>query len=357
MHLNELLSLIWWVNKNIRNSGVIQAYNQLHKILNQNAQPNQQKQPFEKQRSKLENTLRTVPLTELGFNQIDFLDGCGVLQSIGPQAAERVEKILTDNSLDIATAAQKIAELREPINKTLTSFQKVEEGLNELYKAPEEEYEEALVHVYFTGDAGINNIVDFKKWAASWYDIGRGIALSIGEQPESCRVVGASHGSIIVALATTYGIAQIMSNILLVAIKVRERVVDLQIQKEKLRELRLSNDAAEKAIQKEIDDEVKSGEQRAFDHLKEKLQLNGEQENALEKSVKTSFKFINNGGIIDVHVHGESDEDTEAEEDEPAKNHGLLERQELLQIVREIRDIKEKIKLIEHHRENDENEG
>lgn len=355
MHLNELLSLIQWVNLNIRNSKLIQSYNQLHKVLSQNSQPNQEKQPFETQRSNLDSSLRAVPLTELGFNQIDFLEGCGVLPSIGVNAAETVNKILTNNTLDIATAAQKIAEIRDPINTALASFQKVEEGLRELYESPEVEFEEALVNVHFTGDAGINNIVDFKKWASSWYDIGRGIALSIGDQPESCRVVGASHGSIIVALATTYGIAKIISDILLVAVKVRERVVDLQIQQESLRALRLSNDAAEKALQKEIDDEIKSGEKKAFDELKARFQLDGEQENALDKSVKTSFKFINNGGIIDVHVHEESTGVNTEEEGEPESNSRLLERQELVRITREIRDIEERVKLIEFHR--DENEG
>ena len=356
MHLNEILSLIRWVNLNIRNSNLIPSYNKLFKILNQNAQPNQQQQPFEDQRTNLDSALRAVPLTELGFNQIDFLEGCGVLPSIGVHAANMVDQILRDNTLDIATAAQKIAELRDPINQALASFQKVEEGLNELYESPEEEYEEALVHVHFTGEAGINNIVDFKKWASSWYDIGRGIALAIDEQPESCRVVGASHGSIIVALATTYAIAKIISDILLIGIKVRERVVDLQIQQENLRALQLSNNTAEKALQKEIDDEIKSGEQRAFDELKERMELNGEQENALEKSVKTSFKFINNGGIIDVHVHDESEVEQEGEEgEEPANNPRLLERQDLIRITREIRDIEERVKLIEYQRE--ENDG
>ena len=355
MHLNELLSLIRWVNTNIRSSKLIPSYNQLHKILNQNAQPNQQKQPFEDQRLNLDTALRQIPLTELGFNQIDFLEGCGVLESIGPHAAETVDKILTNNTLDIATAAQKISELRDPINQALAHFQKVEEGLNALYESPEEEYEEALVHVHFTGDAGINNIVDFKKWAAAWYDIGRGIAMSIGEQPESCRVVGASHGSIIVALATTYAIAKIISDILLVAVKVRERVVDLQIQQENLRALRLSNDTAEKAIKKEIEEEIKSGEQRALEQLKERFQLDGEQENALDKSVKTSFKFINKGGIIDVHVHDENSDASDGEEEDQTNNPHLIERQELIQIIREIRDIEERVKLIEYHQE--ENDG
>ena len=197
--------------------------------------------------------------------------------------------------------------------------------------------------------------MDFKDWAASWYDISRGIALSIDESPESCRVVGASHGSIIIALATTYGIAKIISDILLVAIKVRERVVDLKIQQEKLRALKLSNDTAEKAIQKEIDNELKSAEKKAFDELNTNMQLNGEQKNALEKSVKTSFKFINNGGLIDVHVQAESDEASEVKEDEAESNPGLITQQEIMRITREIRDVREKMKLIEHHRdENDD---
>ena len=165
-------------------------------------------------------------------------------------------------------------------------------------------------------------------------------------------MVGASHGSIIVALATTYGIAKIISDILLVAIEVRERVVDLQIQQENLRNLKLSNNAAEKALQKEIDEEVKSGETKAFDQLKEKMQLDGEQKNALEKSVKTIFKFINNGGIIDVHVHEEGVEG-ENGDDEGKTDPALIERQELLRITREIREIEERVKLIEYKSEDD----
>ncbi len=89
MHLNVLLSLIQWVNQNIRNSKLINSYNQLHKVLNKNAQPNQEKQPFETQRSNLDSALRMVPLNELGFNQIDFLEGCGVLSSIGVNCSRR----------------------------------------------------------------------------------------------------------------------------------------------------------------------------------------------------------------------------------------------------------------------------
>ena len=150
MNLNELLSLIRWINQNIRDAEIIQIYDQLYKILNQNAQPNQKNQPFESQRNTLVKALRAVPLNELGINQIDFLDGCGILQSIGSKAADTVNKILRDNTLDIATAAQKITDLRNSINKPLGSFQKVKEGLDNLYESPAEEYEEALVHVHFT---------------------------------------------------------------------------------------------------------------------------------------------------------------------------------------------------------------
>ncbi len=80
--------------------------------------------------------------------------------------------------------------------------------------------------------------------------------------------------------------------------------------------------------------------------MKANLQLDGEQENALEKSVKTSFKFINKGGIIDIHINGETEEESEEEEGESEKKPTLIERQELIRITREIRGIEERVKLI-----------
>jgi len=353
MHLNELISLIAWVNVNVRDAQLVKKYNQLHSVLNQNAQPNQQKQPFESQRNELDKALCSMPVTDLGLGQIAFLENCGLMPSLGNEAADTIDAILRDHTHDLATIAQKIAEMRDPINAVMASLKKIEEGINELYECPEEEYEEALVHVHFDGDAGIYNIADLKKWSSSWYDIGRGIAMAVGDKPEDCRVVGASHGSIIVALATTYGIAKVVSQILLIAIKVRERVVDLEIQQEKLRGLRLSNDAAEKALQKEIDDEIKSGESRAVDQLNNELEMDGEQKGALEKSVKTSFAFINKGGLIDVHVHQSGDEQDEGGGDEGVgdPDQRAIERQEVLKIAREIRTVEERIKAIEHKSE------
>jgi len=107
MNVSELFELTNWIQNEIVNSQIPQKYQALQQILQQNVQPNQQKQPFENQKNDLIDTIRKVPLNQLTKDQIEFLRNLGIAQAVGKEGVDAIEYILYKNVLDIATAAKK----------------------------------------------------------------------------------------------------------------------------------------------------------------------------------------------------------------------------------------------------------
>ena len=193
MNVTELFHLTQWIAKEIEGAQIPQKYQALHAVLQQNAQPNQQKQPFESQKEDLLNTLVKVPLDTLTRDQISFLECLEIAPFVGLNGAERVEEILYKNVIDVATAAQKIQEILQKINEGIKKSKQIQAGLAGC--VIEEEYElegEILMRVSFTGHALMQNVKDFKNWGNVWFEIGRGIAIAHNLSPEDIRIVGAT---------------------------------------------------------------------------------------------------------------------------------------------------------------------
>ena len=57
MNVSELYNLALWVDKNIAEVQIPQKYQALQQILQRNAQPNQQQQPFETPKNDLSETI------------------------------------------------------------------------------------------------------------------------------------------------------------------------------------------------------------------------------------------------------------------------------------------------------------
>mgnify|MGYP006179352477 CR=1 FL=1 len=92
-----------------------------------------------------------------------------------------------------------------------------------------------MMRIYFKDASSINNLSDLKKLGSTWYDIGRGIAMTQDKSPEDFVVVGAQKGSIILELAVAARIATSVSKILLETLKVAEKVIDILKKVEELK--------------------------------------------------------------------------------------------------------------------------
>ena len=110
--------------------------------------------------------------------------------------------------------------------------------------------------------------------------------------------------------------------------------------------MKLSNKKIEQEIKKEADKEKESGIQNILETAIEKIGLNAEQEGdkvaALKKSITKLIDFTQKGGAVDF-VQPEDD----AEVNEDGEN-GIREDMKKLKLdVQEIRNLENKIKLLE----------
>lgn len=348
MNVSELYKLTYWIDEEITKKQIPQKYQALFRVLQKNAQPNQQKQPFESQQNDLLETINQVPLSQLTKEQLLFLHGLGIAQSLGSDGAEFVEGVLYKNGLDIATAAQKIQEILNKLNQGIQKSNQIKTGLDSCVSMEEyEEADEVMIRVTFSGHASMRNVTDFKKWGNTWHEIGRGIAMAHNASPEDVKIVGATKGSVILELATNPAIATTASAIIFFALKLAEKVLDIKKKAEEIKNLKLKNKKLSTEIEKAAEEEKIAGIEKICDNLKNELKIgqdsDGDKVNALNKAVKDLIDFIEFGGEVDFVVPDESDE----EGDDEGENAIKPEYKKLRTTIQNIRLLEAKLKLLE----------
>lgn len=341
MNVSELLDLTIWISREIVEKQIPSKYQTLHSILQQNSQPNHQKQPFDSQKEDLLGDLNSVPLSSLTRDQLEFLTNLGIAQAIGSEGVENLEDILYRNAIDVATAANKVQDIIASLNEGINKSHQIREGLYNCVS--EEDYEtedEILMRITFTGSAKMANIKDFKSWGNIWYDIGRGIAMAHNASPEDIKIVGATKGSIIIELAVAASIAATASSIILSALKVAEKVVDIRIKAQELRGLKMRNDKFAQELEDEAENEKSEGICEITASLSDELGITegqGDKVKALDTSVKNLVNFVEKGGIVDFIMPDDGDEPENSEK----------HNSDLRVAFQEIRRLEKKIALLE----------
>lgn len=344
MNVSELYDLTHWITKEIAGTKIPQKYQKLHSILQQHTQPNQVKASFEAEQNDLVRTLRNVPLGQLTKDQLFFLEQLGISQAVGDEGIATIEDILYKNVIDVATSAQKLQEILQKLTEGISKSDQIKAGL--INCVFEEEYEtdnEILMRVSFTGHALMNNVTDFKSWGSIWYDIGRGISMAHNASPEEIKIIGASRGSIIIELAVVASIATTTSGIILAALKVAEKVIDIRNKAEELRALKLKNAKLVKDLEKEAENEKLAGINEITNDIVEQLEIKkdgeGDKVKALDTAVKHLVNFIEKGGEVDFVIPEDEEEPKEGEESS---------NEELRIAFQEIRKLENKLALLEH---------
>lgn len=344
MNVSELFDLTHWVTDEIVTTEIPQKYQTLQTIIQQHSLPNQAKQPFDDQKNDLIKTLKNVPLRKLTKDQLLFLHELGISQAVGEEGIEMIEDILYKNVIDVATSAEKLKQIIKELNEGIQKSNQIKTGLDGCVF--EEEYEtenEVLIRVSFTGNATMSNVTDFKNWGNIWHEIGRGIAMAHNASPEDVKIVGATKGSIIIELAVIAGIATTASGIILAALRVTEKVLDIRKKAEEIRNMKLINKKLAMNIEKEAENEKSAGIEKISAEIIKKLKLNkdseGDKINALEKAVKNLVNFIESGGEVDFII---PDEEVDDDGKVIRNNYG-----DLRVAFQEIRQLDNKIKLLE----------
>jgi len=347
MTLNELYALTNWIELEISDKQVPQNYQALHSILSQNAQPNQPKQPFEQQKESLIKSINSVPLNKLTHGQIELLHSLGIAQFICEEGVAHIEEVLFKNSLDIATAVTKIAEINQSISNGISKAGQIHTGLEGCVEKIEPEIEQVLMRVHFSGHASMENIISFKDWGNTWFEIGRGIAMATGGAPEEIKIVAANKGSIVFDLAVTYGIAEVASKVVLKGLEIVERALKIRAEVENIRHLRLQNKKIAQELDAELQQEKQAGIDKAIEEIVKELDLNkgnqGDKKEAVSKAITKLIDFIEKGGEVDFVMPEESDDEKANAKGENVKVVRMLQKN-----IEQVRRLENTIRAIGH---------
>lgn len=349
MQVEELYDLTTWIDNEIVDAEIVQKYQQLHNVLRQNAQPDQPKQPFADQKEVLIKALGDVALAQLSIGQIDVLSTIGIAPNVGPEGVAALEDALFRNAIDIATAAQRVQNSIQKINEGVQWSQQVRDLLSKIITSDEiaEIGDSVLLRVHFSGDAHLSNLTEFKHWGKVWWEIGRGIAMAHNDAPENIRVIGATKGSIIISLLTAYGIAKTTSAIIMEALKLAEKVLEIRKKAEEVKALKLANGKLEKLLEEEADKAKKAGVDKIVNDKIKDLKLNAKEEgdkiNALGDAIRKLVDFVEKGGEVDFVLPDEEEAGDEATSDQNREA-----RDDLRVMFRELRQLENKVHQLEH---------
>lgn len=345
MQVDELLDLTNWILDNIADKGISDKYRQLFALLQHNTRPNVPKQSFNQERDNLIQSLREVPINQLSFGQIEILNKLGIAKNVGIDGALLIDDILIRNAIDVASAASAVEECLRQVDDGIEWSRKQRELLLKVISA--EGVSEAdggvILRVRFAGEASVNNLTDLKEWSKTWWEIGRGISIAHGKSPEEISVIGASKGSIIVALRTAAEIAGTVSFIIMRALKIAEKYYDIRRKAQEVRALKLGNDKIEKDLEEEADSYKSKGVDDIVEETSEKLYIRqGDHVNELTSAVRKLVDFITRGGEVDFVAP--SDESGDAEAGLVGQGFGQMELrirfQEVRRLEREVRQLK-----------------
>jgi hypothetical protein len=342
MQVTELLDLGNWFRNYDDEENIVDKYLSLYKAMEQNMS---YKTPFEEEKNNLLDAIKKVNFQSLSLEQIKFLEKIGILDLLGEKGVIQIEDILFKNNLDIATAIAKIKSMSDTIKNAQITIAELFVRLYDLFVEDSDEIadDEVLIRIYFKDGAAINNLTDFKTYSNLWHEIGRGIAMAQNKTPEDFRIIGASKGSIIISVATVAGIAVSISTILLAALKVADRVLEIIKKIEEIKKLKLENKKIEVDLKTESEKEKEAGCKNILNIIIKELGLQvsdqGDRITALEKSIKNLIDFIEKGGIVDF-VQREDKEENNA--------NVRKETQKLKKNISEIRALENKMKVIEN---------
>lgn len=357
MDVSELWAVLRWYNKHL-GAKLPKRFSQLHSVLNNNIQPNNQKQAVGEPAKALTDFLRSVPVDELTTAQLKFLADIEVASYIGAAGAEKIESLLNRSPVDPVAAANGVQEIINALNRAVERIGKLASGLEGLVQdsAPSDDY--AIVRVTFAHSAALNNVVDFKEWGDTWFNIARGIAMAYGKAPETVRVVGASQGSIIIDLAVFYTIARAVASIVKQALEATNTLQEIRLKEQQIRQLKLNNEAVDAKIASHLQgllDATKEGKKAVVDSIaataieEANVSANGEGDkiNALRNSVRLLVDFLDKGGNLDIVVKRHESKG-DAGNDPATQLRVEVERK-----AAAIRQLKREIKAIEHKPSND----
>jgi hypothetical protein len=347
MNVQELFSLSNWYMRYYTN--IESLYNGINSILQNNAAQTVQS-PLEDSLNSLKSYLTNMDFGSLSLQQIKILDALGVRNLLGEDGAAILDSTVKTVTYDPATTQKKIQSFIDRLRTASLSLSGYNSAITVLGISPEtfdETADRVTIRIGFQNQASIENITDWKESAKDWWEIIRGLAMAAGESPEDTRVVGATKGSLILVLAGTYAVTNLLARISKHIASIARDIISVRTELENLRqkafftkvmenefkaaELKLRAEGLA-AIQAELKKELAKG-------------VSGEVTNALDRSVEKLLTHSENGGNVDFvspPIDEEKTDDTH--HDQTGQSSAQLE--DVRKTIQEYQQVREAVRLL-----------
>lgn len=348
MNVSELFQFTEWLKEN--GAFLLPKFQALGSALQHNStQP--QKQPIKEPLDDLIYALENTPLDELSNEQIQLLSTLEIGHLVGPAGAKHIIALVKEGDFDPATASAELQKDIQAFSQAIQGMKQIHSALspyNILTEVSSPIDGQITIRVQFKEGAAIEDVVQWKKWSNEWYDIIRGIALSLGEAPEDTKVIGASKGSLVMILSGTVAFTGALALIAKHLTSIIKNVLQIANTIEDLRHKKFLNKTIENNLKKQSEKIKSDGVKTILAETKKALdgRLNGEQEQALERSISKFLKFSDLGGDIDFVSPPETYEDDEDRDDDKALP--AAEIAEIRKVIHEIHSLRDEVKLLTH---------
>lgn len=304
MTVEELFQLTKWIDVHVRNPRLPKRYSALQEALNRYAHPGEQGRSFDAEKQQLIEAVKAASVDTLTHSQLEFLSALQITPYVGAEGVRHIEDLLFRNVIDVATSANAFGDIVVKLNDGLNKAEGIRNGLQGcVTERAADSTDEVIIRITFKKGASLGNLSDLREWGKVWFEIGRGVAMAHGGAPEDVRIIAASHGSIVVDLATVAAIASTVSFIIMRGLAIAERVLNLQIKAEELRGMRLKNDQLALSLLEAAKVEKTAGVESIAGEAAKELGLtksrDGEKIAALTKAIAELLDFVEKGGEVD----------------------------------------------------------
>ena len=347
MEVSEVVKLAGWFDEHI--AGVIPKYKSLVDVLHSNTQGGQQR-PVSDALDSVTIELSAMPVRELSAMQIRVLEHLEVAELVGPQGRRWLNKTVKSTSFDPATThrnAQAALQKVDQAKQHLDGFRSTAETVGLVSIVEKDDALPYVINVIFQGEAGIDNIREWKTTAADWELIFAGVAAVVGEKSSDVRVLGTSTGSIILKLSATPLVTKALATIAKHIASIANYYLDIQLKREELERSRMMTDVMRKEFARLEKDRREQGKLEIIDAIKEITPKAKDEALAkLNKAIDKQITFSEKGGEVDFVTPEETDTDDEDED--------LREMfDEVRNLIEEYRQEQQQTKLLT----NDNNSG
>ena len=315
---------------------------------NANQQP---KQPFEAAMNTLTNYLVGMDFEVLSLQQLKLLEKLGVAQFVGREGTDFIESTIKTADFDPATGLAALNAAFGALTNVRQQFDAYLQALDglKLRHIETEDGEFITIRVGFQNEASIDNVTKWKNSAKDWYDIIRGLAVATNEAPENTRVVGASTGSIILILASTAAVTELLARISKHVTGVAKDSLEIQHSREDLRQKRMLT----KVIENELNEMINTRKKEALDTILAEIKPllpdeSGDKIPALTTSIKKLLEFNEKGGNVDFVSPDISEAEVEATEEAGGEKKSAVTA--VREAIHEYQEVREQLKLLSHRR-------